>query len=316
MFRTSESGQCPLCRGPRADRKTDDEHDIAQLACLTCGTHRFATSSLEQVDVVAGDDSARARLAHGVAKYRDDEFISWETMEDLVTTELPSALERIDNLVLHFGAKVEPGHAIDLDPSHLVAQIGCNGIAAATWVIKQATSLGYVTLDGNRGLGYLAAAGWKYFNELKRRGTGSTHAFMAMEYSDLELEAVFAQHLVPAVAATGFTLRKANDPHQPAGSIDDTMRADIRTSRFIVCDLTHGNRGAYWEAGFAEGIGRPVIYVCKAEILTNDKHPAHPHFDTRQQLIVPWDLADMAPAVKKLKAAIRATLPDEARMTD
>ena len=41
------------------------------------------------------------------------------------------------------------------------------------------------------------------------------------------------------------------------------MRVQIRASRFVICDLTHGNRGAYWEAGFAEGIGRPVIFVCE-----------------------------------------------------
>lgn len=149
-----------------------------------------------------------------------------------------------------------------------------------------------------------------------RNGARSTHAFMAMEYGDAELQTVFSDHLMPAVAATGFSLRKANDPHQPAGSIDDTMRVDIRTSRFVICDLSHGNRGAYWEAGFAEGIGRPVIYLCKAEVLTNEQHRAHPHFDTRQQLIVPWNLADMASAVIKLKAAIRATMPDEAKMAD
>lgn len=59
-----------------------------------------------------------------------------------------------------------------------------------------------------------------------------------------------------------------------------------------------------------------MIYVCSAAVLADEQHPAHPHFDTRQQLIVPWDLADMAPAVRKLKAAIRATLPTEARMED
>jgi len=32
------------------------------------------------------------------------------------------------------------------------------------------------------------------------------------------------------------------------------MRLEIRRSRFAVVDLTHGNRGAYWEAGFAEGL--------------------------------------------------------------
>jgi hypothetical protein len=148
-----------------------------------------------------------------------------------------------------------------------------------------------------------------------RSGHGSAHAFMAMRYSD-EMHRVFRDHLVPAVKETGFDLRTANGPQQPAGSIDDRMRVEIRTSRFLVCDISDGNRGAYWEAGFAEGLGRPVFYVCRADVLRDPAHPNHPHFDTRQSLIVPWDPADMAPGMLKLKQAIRATLPEMAKLED
>ena len=29
--------------------------------------------------------------------------------------------------------------------------------------------------------------------------------------------------------------------------------------------FTHGDPGAYWEAGFAEGLGKPVIYTCEKD---------------------------------------------------
>jgi nucleoside 2-deoxyribosyltransferase len=63
------------------------------------------------------------------------------------------------------------------------------------------------------------------------------------------------------VAATGFILRRLDDEPK-AGLIDDRMRAEIQASRFVIVDLTHMNRGAYWEAGYAEGLGKPVIYTC------------------------------------------------------
>jgi hypothetical protein len=41
------------------------------------------------------------------------------------------------------------------------------------------------------------------------------------------------------------------------------MRAAILASRFVISDLTHDSPGAYWEAGFGEGLGLPVIYTCE-----------------------------------------------------
>jgi hypothetical protein len=75
-------------------------------------------------------------------------------------------------------------------------------------------------------------------------------------------------------------------------------------------DLTHDNRGAYWEAGFAEGAGRPVIYTCKKG------HIPAVHFDRNHHLIVEWDPDDLPKTAARLKATIRATMPAEAKLTD
>jgi hypothetical protein len=84
---------------------------------------------------------------------------------------------------------------------------------------------------------------------------------MAMKFGDATLNDVVENHFRPAVARAGFNLRLLTD-EQPAGLIDDQLRAAILGSRFLISDLTHGNQGAYWEAGFAEGLGLPVVYTC------------------------------------------------------
>ncbi len=43
------------------------------------------------------------------------------------------------------------------------------------------------------------------------------------------------------------------------------MCVQIRDAKFVIADLTHGNDGAYWEAGYAEGLGKPVAYICEKE---------------------------------------------------
>ena len=162
----------------------------------------------------------------------------------------------------------------------------------------------------------LSSDGWARYEELMRNGAGSRHAFMAMDFKAPDIRELFNDYMRGAVAETGFDLRTTQGDHQTAGSIDNRMRVEIRTARFVICDLSHGNRGAYWEAGFAEGLGRPVFYTCRRNVLEAKDHPDVPHFDTRQQLIIPWDADNPGPAMKELKSTIRATLPAEAKMED
>ncbi len=58
--------------------------------------------------------------------------------------------------------------------------------------------------------------------------------------------------------------------------------------------------GVYYEAGFAQGLGIPVIWTVKAD------HIDHVHFDTRQFNHITWtDAADLR---EKLKNRIGAVL--------
>jgi nucleoside 2-deoxyribosyltransferase len=93
--------------------------------------------------------------------------------------------------------------------------------------------------------------------------------------------------------------------------IDDRLRVAIRQARFVVADLTHHNRGAYWEAGFAEGLGKPVIYTCRRDVFEDGT--AGTHFDTNHHLTVVWEVENLDEAAKKLTATIRSTLPDLAK---
>jgi nucleoside 2-deoxyribosyltransferase len=86
---------------------------------------------------------------------------------------------------------------------------------------------------------------------------------------------------------------------------------EIRRSRFLVVDLTDDNRGAYWEAGFGEGLGKPVIYTCEKAHFEKGIH-----FDTNHHQTIVWQSSDLASAAQRLKDTIRATLPAEAKMSD
>lgn len=136
-------------------------------------------------------------------------------------------------------------------------------------------------------------------------------AFMAMKFGDVQLDAVYRDHFKLAVEQTGFRLKRL-DEEQQAGLIDDHLRNEIRQSKFLIADLTTHNKGAYWEAGFAEGLGKPVIYTCRKD----DFESGSVHFDTNHHLIVIWEPNNLGVACAKLKDTIRATFPNESKLSD
>src|SRR4029077_18337389 len=137
----------------------------------------------------------------------------------------------------------------------------------------------------------LSIGGWGRDEHLRRTVVQSRTAFMAMKFGDAELNRVVSECFGPAVARTVFTLRRLTD-EQPAGLIDNQLRAAILGARFLISDLTHGNQGAYWEAGFAEGLGLPVIYTCSAARWAESKT----HFDTNHMLTIVWEPANLEKA--------------------
>jgi hypothetical protein len=157
----------------------------------------------------------------------------------------------------------------------------------------------------------LTMPGWERYETLKRTHTQSRTAFMAMKFGEPVLDRVVAECFKPAVEQAGFALRLLTD-EQPAGLIDDQLRAAILSARFLIADLSHGSYGAYWEAGFAEGLNLPVIYTCECSTWDDSKT----HFDTNHMKTIIWDAADLPRAGKDLTATIRATLRAEAKQTD
>ena len=318
---------CPLCEGPMTAPFDQRRRERYRLNCHNCGDHFLTDTAHEDLRGNFRDDSARARLAYGVRKLPTGTLIRTDLIRSLLeSVKLPPAMERIDNLVMYLATEFAPGQRTELDTTRLRAVLGTMVETEAQWVVEQALQLNYLTgrepqqyMSGRAwvmGDATLTINGWRRHAELMRDGAGSRHAFMAMDFNDDELAKFFMQHLCPAVKQAGFELRTTNHGAKTAGLIDNRMRVDIRTSRFVVCDLTHGNRGAYWEAGFAEGIGRHVFYICRHDVRGSADPATRPHFDTAHQTIIAWDPDNPTVAAEELKAMIRATLPAEARMQD
>lgn len=150
----------------------------------------------------------------------------------------------------------------------------------------------------------LTLDGWKQYEAEKRGQFGGNYGFIAMQFNDPNLEAFVQEVVKPTVKEnTGYDLVDMRDVSQ-AGVIDNIMRVQIRDAAFVIAELSHDNLGAYWEAGYAEGLGKPVIYICEQKKF-DEKGT---HFDTNHCTTVFWNRDNDEDFKKELIATIRRSL--------
>ena len=150
-----------------------------------------------------------------------------------------------------------------------------------------------LTLDGSE----------RYQTE-KRSGASSDYGFIAMQFNEPALDNFVRDVVKPAIRKTlGYDLVDMRDVSR-AGVIDNIMRMQIRGAAFVIVDLTHGNEGAYWEAGYAEGLGKPVVYICEKGVFEENGT----HFDTNHCTTVVWTTDDHKAFCDSLIATLRRSL--------
>lgn len=295
------------------------------VTCHDCGNFAISGTLAVTLPDAPYTQIERARISHGLRRAGGESKLNQHSLDALLAaTMLPSASDLRDNLLLYVANKIAgPGEEIEIYAPELRATIGAYAASGVRWAFEQAVNVGFLvgsgarTMDGDdrfRSHGVtLTARGWERVEELLRSARDSKRCFMAMKFGNAELDTVFRNHFKPAVKQTGFDLMRL-DEQPEAGLIDDRLRLEIRRSRFMIADLSHANAGAYWEAGFAEGLGRPVIYTCRKDVFDDPK--SKPHFDTNHHLTVIWDPANPDVADEQLKTVIRATLPADALLDD
>ena len=150
----------------------------------------------------------------------------------------------------------------------------------------------------------MSSASARLFNLRYLMSLDTARCFMAMQFGDPQLDQVVKDYIRPSIKESfGITVNTSLDV-SAAGLIDDIIREGIRTSKFMLVDLTHANNGAYWEAGFAEGCGVPVIYLCEQRIFQSQGT----HFDTNHLTTVLWSIDRLDEFVATLIQTVSNTI--------
>lgn len=314
---------CPVCSYPSAVGGPDPTgRDATWVNCIHCGKFGISRTLLATLSTLLAQRDAAPKLSHVIRKAHDAGqhlLLNTHTAEAILGNPLPRPREQADLLVQWLANNSPgPGEALKLKYDLHGAIVGAKSHPGFSMLIDHLMSTGLIAgshetflSGGSEANVALTFAGWDCYETLRLGGTTYRKAFMAMKYGDFNLNLLLDQVLKPAAKRAGFDLFKLDD-RPMAGLIDDRMRVEIRASDFLVADLTHDNLGAYWEAGFAEGLGKPVIYTCERSKFEATKT----HFDTNHHLTIVWNANAPEDAGLQLTETIRATLPHLAKLAD
>lgn len=322
------TSKCGFC-GEAARGAVTASRDSIDVECVCCGNYRISSTADDLLARKQFTERQHATLAYAVRRISeraDRQMLTSDWINEVLRADgLPSPQELLDSFVLWAGANSpHAGRQFQVEYPAFKAILGVENVDSFNFVAEWIDQSRWFSGMRPRAISVLpipvincalTPLGWERYRDLSTSRAGGTAAFMAMKFSNEELTRIVREHFAPEIGLAGYKLRRLDDG-QPAGLIDDQLRVAIRTARLLICDLTDGNAGAYWEAGFAEGLGKPVIYTCRRDVFEDKRHGNHPHFDTNHMVTVPWDPDDPRQAARQLKATIRATLPSEARLVD
>ena len=132
----------------------------------------------------------------------------------------------------------------------------------------------------------------------KNRVVTTKNVFIAMSFAP-DMEDI-RDAIKNAISKVGFIPRIMNEIEHNHQIVPE-MLYEIREAKFVIAELTGHNNGAYFEAGYALGLGKEVIHVCKKEKFGEDGH-----FDVKQVNTILWETTE--DLTNRLVARIKATI--------
>ncbi len=301
--------QCPICKLENQKVLAERDHgDKVTYDCSRCGRYTISGTA----EAIAESKNKSAELSGWLRERNllgiEIPMLTSSFLEEVIKT-LPSysPLEKQNKLLKAIELLTDyPGREVVLIPEHEASLAWAENEKEFEFYIKSLMDRGLIEIPNSeqRTLSdplypmVITAAGWEHLEKDETNLASKTQAFIAMSF-DKALLPVYENAIAPAIESTGYRpYRVDSKPHLER--IDAKIIAEIKNSRFIVADVTQQKVGVYYEAGFAHGLGIPVIWCVRHDDLENV------HFDTRQYNHILWKTEDELK--EKLRDVILATI--------
>jgi hypothetical protein len=294
---------CPICG-------TADEGGLFsgdKVTCPRCGAYHVSDDVAEVLKAKLNGDERNIANASSWVREHQNVLITSDIADQLNKLPTPSYEERKRKLLMFLQKESKTlGQFVKLDQNTMYE------LMAYTWSANQEVgflldALAEESLVSKRaGSSFrLTAKAYDYLAQLEVNPV-SHLGFCAMWF-DGSVNPLWHRGIEPAIHQAGYQPLRI-DQKEHVNRIDDEIFADIRRSRFVVADFTHGKSGVrggvYFEAGFAQGLGLPVIWTCRSDMLSEAKL----HFDIRQYNFLEWSDDTLDDFSDRLQKRIEAIL--------
>lgn len=332
---------CPICETP-AIREEDFIESISDfrfyVRCLRCGEYEIGKREATTVGAHLKTDEQRFNASSQINENSAKGYlVSSDDLAEFSKLTTPDFEKRAFNILRHlakeyptigtgpdirlFDRVVRKGRAIDsVDFSNSDFKLAYQLMAKSwsnTWnefkflleddLIKSKRFLQITSSSILK----ITPAGWKELQEGKKLRNKNNLAFIAMKYTDSLIQ--YSENwFESAIVKAGYE-PKAMYSHEHTNVIDNEMKELIKSSKFVICDMTLNSRGAYYEAGYAHGLGIPVIFLCEKNFFHKKESKLGPesegvHFDTNHYPFIEWDWDEGEKLQKRLVEWIEATI--------
>lgn len=308
-----EQDNCPICGLNAKFYKNKKFFNRFTIDCDCCGVFEYANdNNSEYLDLTPNERTAlRTYLYKNKDKNKKNHYIPQllkSTRTELFSKIIypKTLLEKFDFIIAdfnkntnNFGDKIQILKSDKIDFTKVRQDIPktyldyfCSNEQEIENVLKELKKLNYIEGEISD-CSYkvsLTSEGLRYAKSLFNRST-STQCFVAMWF-DKSIKSLWDRI---RQAIEGNPNSDKNSPEYGANykaiRIDEKEHAnfipaeiifEIKRSKFMIADLTGNRGGVYYEAGFAEGLGIPVILTCKENEIDNV------HFDLKQKNILIW----------------------------
>jgi hypothetical protein len=279
---------CPICkltdnRIVRENTGTLDQ--LIRIKCPRCKNFIITFEALVDTENQGPIPKLSAWIRDFNEKRSSAPEIYRESLKE-IPASLPNYSPREKQVILlqNIERKTEyPGQRVELNYLDDFPLAWATGKDEFFYYITSLKDRGLLSADMAMGLCdvIITADGWDYLEQHERRIEERTQAFVAMSFSD-DLKSIWEGPIYRAIKKAGYKPYRVDaEPH--SDRIDVKIISEIKNSRFVVADVTEQKRGVYFEAGYALGMGLPVIWCVKKEDLENI------HFDTRQYNHIIWE---------------------------
>lgn len=295
-----EKNKCPLCGLTSSDVKVHfgDYYDVE---CPRCKKYVCSGEALDEYNNLTNikktnicawinykyflSKSSKPIIFSSKYEKKEDDQKYTIKIDEILEISPRTVGERLNKILNNIAIKSgEPGTKIPVTHDDIFLYYSCD-TPQMFYYLKAIKANGWIECNLSiPGDILVTPEGWNRVVELEDKQPNTKQIFVAMSFSD-DMNDLWDKGIRVGVRSAGYVPIRV-DKQEHNEKICDLIISEIRKSCLLIADVTMHKQGVYFEAGYALGIGLPVIWCCHEDDLKNA------HFDTRQYNHIVWKSPD------------------------